>query len=96
MGSASAPFAAALACVEVCTPRVPVMSGASAAPFTDVRAGLVAGLTAPVRWCDVLESLYGLGARRFLEVGPGNVLTGLVRKTLPDVDAAPAAELSRA
>ncbi|MEA2412090.1 MAG: hypothetical protein QOC77_2651 [Thermoleophilaceae bacterium] len=97
MESARAPFAAALATVKVKPPRVPVMSGASAAPFTDVRAGLVGALTAPVRWSDVLEALHSFGARRFLEVGPGNVLTGLVRKTLADVEAAPVTEeLSRA
>jgi [acyl-carrier-protein] S-malonyltransferase len=97
MESARAPFAAALACVEVRPPRVPVMSGASAAPFEDVRAGLVDALTAPVRWSDVLFGLEALGAQRFVEVGPGSVLTGLVRKTLGDVEAAPlAAEPSRA
>jgi malonyl CoA-acyl carrier protein transacylase len=97
MESARAPFAAALATVKVAAPSVPVMSGASAAPFTDIRAELVAALTAPVRWSDVLYGLHSSGARRFLEVGPGNVLTGLVRKTLPDVEVAAAAEeLSRA
>jgi acyl transferase domain-containing protein len=96
MESARQPFAEALAAVEVRAPRVPVMSGATAAPFVDVRAGLVAALTAPVRWSDLLESLYALGARRFVEVGPGSVLTGLVRKTLADVEASPVAELARA
>jgi [acyl-carrier-protein] S-malonyltransferase len=97
MESAQAPFAAALAMVRVRPPRVPVVSGVSAAPFEDdVRAGLVEALTAPVRWADVLETLHGLDARRFAEVGPGSVLTGLVRKTLADVEAASVAELSRA
>jgi acyl transferase domain-containing protein len=96
MESAREPFEAALAAVEVRAPRVPVMSGATAAPFADVRAGLVAALTAPVRWSDVLEALDALGARRFVEAGPGSVLTGLVRKTLPDAEASPVAELTRA
>jgi malonyl CoA-acyl carrier protein transacylase len=97
MESARAPFAAALATVSVSPPRVPVLSGVSAAPFgDDVRAGLVDALTSPVRWSDVLSALHASGARRFVEVGPGSVLTGLVRKTLADVDAAPVAELSRA
>jgi [acyl-carrier-protein] S-malonyltransferase len=97
MESTRSPFAAALAAVEVLAPRVPVMSGASAEPFVDVRAGLVNALTSPVRWSDVLERLHGLGARRFVEVGPGSVLTGLVRKTLGDaVEAVPAWELARA
>jgi [acyl-carrier-protein] S-malonyltransferase len=68
-------------------PRVPVFSGATAAPFSDIRAGLVDALTTPVRWSSLLEALAGAGARRFVEVGPGEVLTGLVRKTLGDVEA---------
>jgi [acyl-carrier-protein] S-malonyltransferase len=87
MASAREPFAAALAAVEVRPPRVPVYSGATAAPFEDIRAGLVDALTTPVRWSSVLEALAAAGARRFVEVGPGEVLTGLVRKTLGDVEA---------
>ncbi|MEA2421298.1 MAG: hypothetical protein QOF55_397 [Thermoleophilaceae bacterium] len=96
MESAREPFAAALAAVEVRPPRVPVISGATAAPFSDVRAGLVDALTAPVRWSGVLETLHAAGARRFVEVGPGSVLTGLVRKTLDGVEAGTPAELARA
>ena len=62
----------------------------------DVRAGLVDALTSPVRWAGVLETLSSLGASRFVEVGPGEVLTGLVRKTLADVEATTVEELSRA
>jgi acyl transferase domain-containing protein len=91
MESARAPFAAALAMVAVSPPRVPVMSGVSAEFFgEDVRGALVDALTAPVRWSDVLEALHERGARRFVEVGPGTVLTGLVRRTLADVEAEPA------
>ena len=82
MVSAREPFAAALAEVEIQEPRVPVFSGATGAPFEDVRAELVDALTTPVRWTAVLEALADAGARRFVEVGPGDVLTGLVRKTL--------------
>jgi [acyl-carrier-protein] S-malonyltransferase len=85
MESAREPFAAALASVEVRAPRVPVFSGATVAPFSDVRAELVDALTTPVRWSSVLEALFAAGARRFVEVGPGNVLTGLVRRTLEGV-----------
>jgi malonyl CoA-acyl carrier protein transacylase len=96
MESTREPFASALAAVEVLPPRVPVISGASAAPFVDVRAGLVDALTSPVRWNGVLETLSSLGAQRYLEVGPGDVLTGLVRKTLADVEATTVEELARA
>jgi [acyl-carrier-protein] S-malonyltransferase len=97
MASTREPFAAALASVEVRPPSVPVFSGATAAPFgDDIRAGLVDALTTPVRWSSVLEELADAGAHRFLEVGPGNVLTGLVRKTLPGVEAVSVEEMARA
>jgi [acyl-carrier-protein] S-malonyltransferase len=96
MASAREPFAAALAGVPVSPPAVPVYSGASAAPFIDIRAELVAGLTTPVHWSDVLGAMYVAGARRFVEVGPGEVLTGLVRKTVPDAEAMPLSELAHA
>lgn len=92
MASCREPFAAALAAVDVSPPSVPVFSGATAAPFADVRAALVDALTSPVRWSDVLFALEAAGANRFVEVGPGSVLTGLVRKTLPDAEAVVAHE----
>ena len=96
MESARAPFAAALSEVEVLPPRVPVISGATAAPFGDIRAGLVDALTLPCAGPGCSRRCHALGARRFLEVGPGDVLTGLVRKTLADVEATTVAELARA
>ena len=59
----------------------------TAQPFTDVRDQLAAALTSPVRWVDVLGALRDRGVRRFVETGPGSVLTGLVRKTLDDAEA---------
>ncbi len=84
MASAEEPFARALDAIEVRAPRLPVFSCATAAPFDDVRAGLVAALTAPVRWREIVLALRGLGAERFVEVGPGKVLAGLVKRTLDD------------
>jgi acyl transferase domain-containing protein len=96
METAREPFRAALAAVDFAEPRVPVLSSSTALPFVDIRAGLADALTSPVRWCRLLEELSQRGASRFLEVGPGQVLTGLVRKTLPDADAATVEELARA
>jgi len=45
-----------------------------------IRANLVRQLTSPVRWVDSMETLAGLGAGLFVELGPGNVLRGLLRK----------------
>jgi acyl transferase domain-containing protein len=96
MESTREPFAAALADVEVTAPRVTVLSGVTAAPFDDIRAGLVDAMTQPVRWRQLLEALSELGARRFVEAPPGKVLTGLVRKTLTGAEASTWRELADA
>jgi [acyl-carrier-protein] S-malonyltransferase len=90
MASALPEFAAALDSVEISAPRVPVLSAVTAAPFEDVRSQLVQALTMPVRWRETLLALRELGADRFVEVGPGRVLTGLVKRTLKDVELASA------
>ena len=77
----------ALNAIDLNEPRVPVFSGVTAAPFDDIRTRLVEGLTNPVRWREIVLALRERGATRFLEVGPGRVLTGLVRKTLDGVEA---------
>ncbi len=78
---------AALAEIVVRPPAAPVISGVTAKPFDDVRARLAEALVRPVRWREALAALRRLGAESFVEVGPGKVLTGLVRRTLPDVEA---------
>jgi [acyl-carrier-protein] S-malonyltransferase len=90
MASALPEFAAALDGVEISAPRVPVLSAVTADPFDDVRSQLVQALTMPVRWRETLLALRELGADRFVEVGPGRVLTGLVKRTLKDVELASA------
>jgi [acyl-carrier-protein] S-malonyltransferase len=87
MATAAPELERALGATELSDPRVPVFSGVTAAPFDDVRSRLVEALTSPVRWRETVLALRDRGARRFLEVGPGRVLTGLVRKTLDGVDA---------
>jgi len=79
-------FSSALEQVEVRAPRVPVLSAVTAEPFDDVRRRLVEGLTRPVRWRETMLELHRLGVERFIEVGPGRVLTGLVKRTLSDVE----------
>ena len=49
----------------------------------EVRDLMVAQLTGPVRWTETVKRLQGLGVDRFVEVGPGRTLAGLVRKILP-------------
>ena len=86
MASAVPEFAAALQRVEIGPPRVPVLSAVTAEPFDDVRRGLLDALTMPVRWRETMLALHRLGADRFVEVGPGRVLTGLAKRTLRDVE----------
>jgi [acyl-carrier-protein] S-malonyltransferase len=84
MEPAVAPFREALDAIELGEPRFTVVSCASAAPFTDVRAELAAALTSPVRWRETMLALHAAGATRFVEVGPGKVLARLGKRILTD------------
>ena len=89
MAGAVPEFEAALAGVELepdPLPGVTVISAVTAQPFDDVRRRLAEALTSPVRWREVVLTLHERGARRFVEVGPGKVLTGLVKRTVTDVE----------
>ncbi len=84
MEPAVAPFREALDAIELREPRFPVVSCASAQPFTDVRSELAAALTSPVRWRETMLALHEAGATRFVEVGPGKVLARLGKRILTD------------
>lgn len=86
MAAAVPRFAAALAATTFATPRTTVVSAVTARPFTDPRSELADALTMPVRWREVMLCLHELGAQRFVDVGPGRVLTGLAKRTLSDVE----------
>ncbi len=92
MEPAVAPFATALAAVDFAEPSVPVISCVTAQPFDDIPRRLAEALTDPVRFTDVLNTLAGEGVGRFVEIGPGKVLTGLVKRALKDVEAVAAPE----
>jgi [acyl-carrier-protein] S-malonyltransferase len=79
--------------VGVREPRVPVFSGVTAAEFDDVRRRLAQALTQPVRWLSVVRALRNRGVTRFVETGPGRVLTALVRRTVSDAQIEPTHEL---
>lgn len=92
MAGAAEGFEAALAQVEFRQPELPVYSSTATEPFTDIRAGLAAALTNPVLWQATLRRMRAAGADAFLETGPGDVLTGLVRRSLDGVEARSLAE----
>ena len=97
MESAVPEFRERLGEIDLRAPSVPVLSCVTAEPFDDVRERLAQALTRPVRWLDVMRELRARGATRFVETGPGKVLTGLVRRSLDGVDAdAPALEAAHA
>jgi malonyl CoA-acyl carrier protein transacylase len=83
MADAAAAFARTLASVDFHEPIAPVYCGATAAPFTDPRRQLAEALTAPVRWRELLLTLDAAGATAFADAGPGRVIDGLTRRTLP-------------
>lgn len=96
MDSAREEFMDALRRVPVREPRIPVFSCMSAAPMDDPRCRLTQGLTSPVRWRETLVALRAHGVKSFIEVGPGRVLTGLVKRTLEGVEATTADRLAGA
>ena len=70
---------------DVREPELPVWSNRTASPYDgDVRAELAAQVGSSVRFVDEIESMYEAGARVFVEVGPGKVLTRLVEAILGD------------
>lgn len=79
MASAVAPFAEELARTPFGPLGCPVISGVTAAPMEDPREALAAAITGPVRWVETVEAMAELGATRFVEVGPGDVLTKLIQ-----------------
>ena len=96
MEPAVEPFRALVGETEIGAPNVPVYSCVTE-PFDDIPARLVEAITSPVRWLDVMRSLERAGARRFVETGPGKVLTNLVNKSLDGVQAeAPLSEPAEA
>ena len=82
MESAALGLAAWLEQTPVRAPRCAVLANASAEPVVEpaaIRRSLERQLLSPVRWEQITRSLLDWGAERFLELGPGKVLSGLVR-----------------
>ncbi len=88
MAGAVPEFERALADVTFGAPAegTTVISAVTAQPFTDPRSELADALTMPVRWREVMLTLHELGAERFVDVGPGRVLTGLAKRTVSGVE----------
>jgi [acyl-carrier-protein] S-malonyltransferase len=77
----------ALAEIQLQPAKVPIVANATAEVITHPEAlerELAVQVASPVRWTESLHRLAELGCDRFLEVGPGQVLAGLAKRTLPD------------
>ncbi len=73
----------AIAHTDIKAPICPIYQNIDAKPYTDpalIKHNLIAQLTGPVRWTQIVKHMLEDGATSFTEVGPGNVLQGLVKK----------------
>jgi [acyl-carrier-protein] S-malonyltransferase len=73
----------ALVNVNILAPRVPVVANVTARPVTEpdeIRRALVAQVTGTVRWRESVAFMANAGVDRFLELGSGKVLTGLLKR----------------
>jgi hypothetical protein len=73
--------------ISINEPRVPIVLNTTARPTREVavlRGELSKQIERPVLWEDSLRSLFSMGCGVFVELGPGSVLAGLVRRTLPE------------
>lgn len=91
MEPARTEFAEAVEAMPFGQPRCPVYQNVNAQPVTDpgqLKANLIAQLTAPVRWTQSVERMVADGAVEFIECGPGKVLQGLIKKIVSVVNTA--------
>ena len=89
MQSAQDKLAAELAALALATPAIPVVCNYAATPVSDaseIRSMLEKQVTGSVRWTASIQQLIAMGHRRFLELGPGKVIAGLVAKIDKDVE----------
>jgi [acyl-carrier-protein] S-malonyltransferase len=90
MDDAAHAFARLVADLPIAGPRIPVIANVSAEPVTDsagVRQAITRQMTSPVLWAASVRRMAADGVGLFLEVGPGDVLTKLIERTVADVRA---------
>jgi [acyl-carrier-protein] S-malonyltransferase len=88
MASAAQKLEEVLNGVEIHGLQIPVISNFDAKPNKDsskVKRLLIDQVANPVRWDESVKTLYDLGVREFIEIGPGNVLSGLIKRTVSNV-----------
>ena len=83
MEPAKVELQAAIEATDIKSPSCPIYQNVDAKAYTDpqeIKANLIAQLTGAVRWTQTVQNMLADGAEAFVEVGPGNVLQGLVKK----------------
>jgi [acyl-carrier-protein] S-malonyltransferase len=83
MEAAKIELEAAIVATEINPPVCPIYQNIDAKPYEDVASikhNLIAQLTGPVKWTQTVQNMLAHGASEFIEVGPGSVLQGLVKK----------------
>lgn len=88
MASIGDDFARIVAATPISPARIPVVANTTARPIThpdDIRAELMAQLTSPVRWVESVRFMHAQGVTQFVELGPKDVLCGLIKRTVADV-----------
>lgn len=89
MQPAAERLAGVLAQVAAADPTVPVISNVEALPNRDgnrVKELLIAQVCAPVRWDESVQKMAELGVTRYIEIGPGKVLAGLVKRIVKEAE----------
>ena len=87
MQKAADRLAADLASIAWTDLRMPLINNAEAKPIVkagDIQASLVRQLPSSVLWEDSVKAMAATGVKTFVEIGPGTVLTGLIRRIVPD------------
>ena len=72
--------------VPMVPPEIPLVANVDAAVLVDtddIRAELINQICGSVRWVDVVKTLSGEGVTRYIEIGPGKVLAGLLARSAP-------------
>jgi [acyl-carrier-protein] S-malonyltransferase len=90
MAPAADAMAEALAAADLRAPVVPVVANVTAAKATDpavIRDLLVRQVTGTVRWRESIAAMVAMGCDRFVEIGAGRVLTGLMKRNAPEARA---------
>jgi [acyl-carrier-protein] S-malonyltransferase len=88
METAATEFAQILAGVDFNDAKIPVIANVDPTPATDaeeIKTRLIKQMTGSVRWCEISQYLAQAGVTEVVEIGPGKVLTGLIKRTCPEL-----------